>query len=61
MTAGTWFENETAEITMIDLGNGAWIRRLPGGIMATPYLGQLLALTPDTELDQDIPFGPPRP
>ena len=27
---GTWFENETAEITMVDLGNGAWIRRLPG-------------------------------
>ena len=23
-------QNETPEITMIDLGNGAWIRRLPG-------------------------------
>lgn len=29
-TADTWFLNETPEITTIDLGNGAWIRRLPG-------------------------------
>lgn len=27
---GTWFENEEPDLTMIDLGNGSWIRRLPG-------------------------------